>query len=201
MAKMPKPKELKPWDRRPWPPHGDTDQEKLYAGVGRALSEWERYDARLSFLFAAFTSQEDNAIGRRAYSAVRTFEGRRDMLRAASEAYFVLHPNKEFLAAFKEILRNAATFSERRNDISHGAVDHYRPEPPTLPPTLGGDEYALFPSFATFRTRNVNNEPTYCYTSAELEYFRQQFYELRRPVADLAALLAGGKSKFLTRRQ
>jgi hypothetical protein len=196
MAKgKPKPKELKPWDRRPWPSQGDTSQEALYAGIGRALSEWERYEAVLSFLFSSFVSPSDPAIARRAYSAVRTFEGRTEMLRAASEAHFWAYPNHDFLASFKIVLQGATTFSPRRNDIAHGAVDHYRPPPPALRDVPAPNTFALFPSFASFRERDINNAPLYCYTSPELEYFRQQFFILRRPAGDLAAELQTAERK------
>ena len=184
-----KPPELRPWDRRPWPPSGDANQETLYAAVGRALSEWERYDAVLSFLFSAFATPADPAIGRRAFSAVRTLEGRIEMLRAASEAYFSAYPNEQFLTAWKEILSSATQFSARRNDIAHGAVDYYQPEPPTPREIPAPERYALFPSFATFRERDMDNAPRYCYTSIQLEYFRQQFFLLRLPAAELSSAL------------
>lgn len=80
--------ELKPWDRRPWPLFGDADMNELYAAVGRALSQWERYEGHLALLFSAFVTGMETDIARRAYCAVRTFEGRTDMLRAAAEAFF-----------------------------------------------------------------------------------------------------------------
>jgi hypothetical protein len=182
----PKLKERKPWDRLPWSKQGDVDQDLLYTSVGRALSEWERYDTGLAFLFAAFVSPTDPSIGRRAYSAVRTFEGRLEMLRAASEAHFTLHPNAEFLAQFKAILRDASVYSQRRNDIAHGTVDHYQLEPPAPLQLPAPDAYGLFPSFASFRERDIYDVPNYCYTSPELEYFRRWFLILRRPVGDLS---------------
>ena len=76
---------LKDWDRRPWPKEGDKDIATLYASIGRALSQWERFDGTLSLLFATMVAGEGTLAARRAYSAVRTFEGRMEMLRAASE--------------------------------------------------------------------------------------------------------------------
>jgi hypothetical protein len=40
---MIKPKELEPWERRPYPKHGDMEQDEIYTAVGRALSAWVRY--------------------------------------------------------------------------------------------------------------------------------------------------------------
>lgn len=182
-----KPKEPKPWDRRPWPESGDRNQEKLYAAVGRAISEWERYEAMLAFLFANFLGSHLLLAGRRAYSAVRTFEGRTAMLRAASEAYFYGAPHPELLAKFKTLLTHATKFSEIRNEIVHGVVDHYRPEPPAPEPRPALNAYALFPAYASVKDRDPDSVPGYCYTSVELEYFRQEFFKLRNPAHTLAA--------------
>jgi hypothetical protein len=92
----PETKELDPWDRRPWPSRGDLSQNHLYASIGRALSESERAEASLTFVFSSFTLSPESKIVRRAYSAVRTFEGRAEMLRAASEAYFSTHPDTRY---------------------------------------------------------------------------------------------------------
>ncbi len=179
--------ELKPWSRRPWPKRGNRSQARLYEAVGRALSEWERYDAVLSFMFSAFVTTKDFLAARRAYGSVRTFEGRCEMLRAAAEAYFIDHPDEALAARFKQIMTNSKNYSERRNDITHAAVDHFRPEPPKKQKMPAPNTYALFPSFATFRNRDPDGTPTYCYTADELEYFRQEFFKLRRPAADLSA--------------
>jgi hypothetical protein len=184
-----KAKELKPWDRRPWPISGDTNQNELYAAVGRALSEWERYESVLAFLFANLIGAPVMLAARRAYSAVRTFEGRADMLRAASEAYFYGDPTAtdRFQPDFKTILSHATSFASRRNDVAHGVVDHYRPKPPAPAPLPAPEEYALFPAYATFKDRDPESVPSYCYTSDELEYFRLEFFKLRKPAYDLSA--------------
>ena len=51
-------------------------------------------------------------IARRAYCAVRTFEGRAEMLRAASEAYFFTHPDSGLQERFKAVIKEAKTLSE-----------------------------------------------------------------------------------------
>src|SRR4051794_23508023 len=125
MPKKSKPKVLKDWDRRPWPAVGDANVDDLYASIGRTLSEWERYNGNLSLLFAAFISGPLEDAARRSYAAVRTFEGRLEMLRAASEAYFAVMPNGDLLEDFKDILRAGSKFAERRNEIAHGTVAHF----------------------------------------------------------------------------
>ena len=105
----------KPFDRRPWPTIGDRELDITYAAVGRALSSWERFEGILSLLFSAFVVNMEREGARRAYSAVRTFEGRAEMLKAASEAYFMNSPmrtNSLPLSSFSRsprILRRAET--------------------------------------------------------------------------------------------
>lgn len=178
---------LKPWERRPWPATGDSDINKVYASVGRFLSQWERYEGMLSLLFAAFVSQPKNDAARRAYVAVRTFEGRAEMLRAASAAYFHVNPDIAVQDGFKTVFRGATCFSPRRNDIAHGLVNRFFPQ--TYQPGEAIDiGYALYPSYASFKERDLQDRPGYCYASAELDYFYQEIIRLTADAAELGAI-------------
>lgn len=174
------------WDAPPWPRRGDQSQDKLYASIGRAISEWERYESVLGFLFENLVGDTPCIAARRAYGAVRTFEGRSDMLRAASEAFFYATPDgilkDKTQTAFKEVLRYAIEFSKRRNEIVHGVVDHFQKEPPVPKRIPAGSTYALFPAYVTFKPRTIEGLPAYCYTSKELEHFRREFLKLKHPV-------------------
>jgi hypothetical protein len=159
------------------------------------LSQWERYEAHLSLLFSAFVSGTGSAIATRAYCAVRTFEGRAEMLRAASDAYFKIWPSDEMLAQFKRVLSEATCYSPRRNDIAHGAVDlwyHTAPRSIDHPPPILG-KWALYPSRVNFRDTEVLqyiNVATYCYSSKELDYFYEKFNEITHtPSALIGTLL------------
>jgi hypothetical protein len=179
-AKPAKQTELKPWDRRPWPAKGDKEINVLYASVGRALSEWEVLEDQLSLLFSAFVAGFDSRSARRAYVAVRTFEGRADMLRATSESFFDMKPNEELLQDFKSVLSAATCYAPRRNDIAHGVVDYWQAYPPkVLPEDYVGDSWALYPSFASFKDRDVRDLPKYCYTAVEIDYFKTEFEKVQ----------------------
>jgi hypothetical protein len=174
-------KEPKPWDRRPWPTKGDATLEVVFEAVGRALSRWEAYDGYLAVLFSAFISPKfETRAAMRAYSAVRTFEGRLEMLRASSEAYFDKMPDPDFLARFKDILRHASCYTQRRNEITHATAGVFR-----HPDNTQGDGFGLCPAYASFKERNLENIPTYCMTSAEIEYFSNIFLGLQEPVQQL----------------
>ncbi|MGH6847938.1 MAG: hypothetical protein ACREC0_11020 [Methylocella sp.] len=197
----PKSKELKPSDRRSWPAAGDRSTNKLYAAVGRGLSQWEHHEGALSILFAAFITNSESLAARRSYVAVRTFEGRAEMLRAASLAYFAQHPHEAYQVEFKSILGSALQFSQRRNDIAHGVIDYFMENPAGWGETLANlsdrqflrkmarfpkDAFALYPSWASFRERDLNQIPTYCMSSKELDYFADAFANLCDPPRKLA---------------
>lgn len=192
---MTKEKEMKPWDRRPWPAIGDSELDITYAAVGRCLSSWERFEGILSLLFSAFVVNMERDGARRAYSAVRTFEGRIEMLKAASEAYFHESPNDGWLTSFKTIFKTSKEFAARRNDIAHGVVQYFNLSSETEFRIPGGG-FALFPSYANFKDRSLSNEPDYCYTSVELDYFQKHFDGLQDAPTTLAGQiihLAAGK--------
>ena len=190
---MTKPNELKPWDRRPYPQHGDQDQDEIYTAVGRALSAWERYEAALAFLLANLVGPNEIPLpAQRAYAAVRTSEARQEMLKAASIAYFLTRTDcktkDELQATFKDRLKEACAFCPRRNEIAHGVVDRFN-EP--------GKTYALFPPYGSLKARDAFGKAEYCYTAADLEHYKSAFEGLRDPVIHLAALIQVFESECL----
>lgn len=189
-------KQLRPWDRRPWPQTGDNDASTLYASIGCALTAWERYESELAFLFSQFVcaggpSSIQPAI--RAYCAVRTFQGRMEMLKAASQSFFHgwgMKDDNRLVKKFMSMVNPSNRYNERRNDIAHGVVDAFIPEAFTIEAArrlAGKMGHALFPTYGYFKERTPEGYPLYCYTSAEINYFRIQFISLMDPVHTLAA--------------
>lgn len=177
----PKAKEPRAWDRRPWPSRGTRSVDKVYGAVGFALTSWEFYEADLGTLFSLFAAGRDSIAARRAYFAVRTFEGRAEMLRAASQAHFNEQPNDVLQQQFKDIIRDATSFSPRRNEIAHGVVTNFRTNP-VLGPPRRMKSFALYPSFANFKDRAIDKTPSYCYSAADIAYYSDQFEELEMAV-------------------
>lgn len=186
---MPEKVETNPAKRPPWPPKGDDNMDTLYAAVGRALSQWERYEAHLAMLFSAVVTGMETDIARRAYCAVRTFEGRAEMLRAASEAYFFIYPDPNLQERLKTVIKEAKTFSERRNEITHAVLDHWQPNPAVYP-LLQENSWGLFPTAATFKNRSFEkNTPEYCYTSIEINRLYEEFDRITGEPASIAGLI------------
>jgi hypothetical protein len=174
MTKAQKEKTIQPWDRRPWPKSGDEDDDTLYRHVGRFLSLWEKYEASLAFLFSSFFGPLPvSAPARRAFFSVRTFEGRAEMLRAASSSHFESRPSYVLTERFKDILRDALSFSPRRNDIAHGLVDSFGSveDWERYGHSDNHGTFSLYPSVASFRERSNDGKPSYCMTSVEIDYF------------------------------
>lgn len=170
------------WDRRPWPSEGDPSREAIFTAVGHALTEWESHEGALSVLFAVFVSPIlKTKAGMRAYSAVRTFEGRAEMLRAASSAYFASEPNETWQNEFKRILTRSLCFAPRRNEITHASVLKFEDSKET---------FGLYPAYASFKERDLDNKPSYCMTSREIEYFASHFKSLHAPILDLTTSIS-----------
>jgi hypothetical protein len=196
-AKDEKPKGIKPWDPRPWPVQGHPILDDVYSAVGRALSDWERYEGSLSLLFATLTSTSSSLPARRAYNSVRTFEARIEMLRAASLAYFERHPDKDREDLMGTVISEGKCYCPRRHEIAHGVVDHFQPFPPKLPRDLT-NEFALYPSFANFEQRDMEEMPTYCYAKAELDYFAGEFRSIIWAPMQLRFLIDGLNDRHLS---
>jgi len=115
----------------------------------------------------------------RAYGAVSAFSTRLDMIRAASEAYF-LHRKKTVSEEFQSILDDAKNFATRRNEIAHGIVQPYFIGHIVVGSVLGPSRYA---TRKLKLERDDNSDKLevvrkYAYTSTEIDYFGEQFKKL-----------------------
>jgi hypothetical protein len=193
MPKPPKEKTVRDWDRRPWPAHGDADAAIIYCHVGRFLSLWEKLEAALAFLFATFSGPYPmSEPARRSFFAVRTFEGRAEMLKAASAAFFHTVDEPELQDECKSLIASALNYSPRRNDIARGFVDWFATENEwnSLGAVNNHNTYSLYPSIASFKERDIFGRPSYCLTSAELEFFYSKVILLQPEAHKLADNIA-----------
>jgi hypothetical protein len=164
---------------------------ELYMEVGMALTQWERYEFILSILYASFVADANSLAARRSSAAVRTFEGRAEMLKAASEAFFQRRPHEGIRSMFKDVLRNAKNFSPRRNDIAHGLVHFDYPTPEMAGADIGAAPvtWALYPSMASFKQRDLADRPSYCMSNLEEAHFSEYFVRSQAPASTLAAVI------------
>lgn len=194
---------INPWDVREFE-EAEKDPNTIYLSVGKALSAWERVEQQLSYLFAYFCvgtgSGEESFPAKRAFGSVVTFRGRTDMLHAAAEAYFIPFPNHEMNRRFFDLLNLARKFSPRRNEIAHGYVtsvylqmdESQNIRKMNLADSLRAMRWLLCPpEYATNKNTPalVNGERLmrwkYAYSAREIDYYKQQFDELRGAIWQL----------------
>jgi len=179
---LPKKSSVKPPD--PWEipaESGDTGQISIFTSVGRALSFWETYEGQLSVLFTRFiTLNRDSLAARRAFSAVRTHEGRIQMLQAAAEAYFTYFPDDNLKIAFNSLIGRGMNLVKLRNNIAHGVVAPY-PNNATETPKDNG--FVLMPSYANMKDRHINELPKFFYVSSQIDQITMEFNLLLIPLS------------------
>lgn len=196
-----KKKTSEPWDRvRPYSKKVDERPEGIYEAVGRALSAWEGMEGMLSILFAFIVSGDTDAFAaRRAYNAVRTFEGRLGMLRAAFSAYCHDYPqNKELnklRSSFNNTIRLATGFSGRRNEIAHGVVSQMMKGQIIGEVEIENDGYALLPSYANTGHRNLDETPEYYFTSDNINIYSEMFGKISPDVVEVWYLVVNLSGK------
>ena len=122
------------------------------------------------------------------YGSVIAFRSRQQMMQAAASAYFSDYPNPDLQSQFDDLMRDAAHFSGRRNDIAHGIVQPYYGS--DADPAKEDATFALVPSLhATSKHKmtkigTVPNleimAPTYIYSGAQIINFGIHFSSLGR---------------------
>jgi hypothetical protein len=162
------------WDVLVFSGEGDQRVETLLAAAGRALLEWNRFEAHLPFLLEALAAYgAPSPVLRRAYHVVNTFEQRLDMLRSAVEVYAILSPVQCGEVDLRVTIdQKWRQFGLRRDEIAAGKVLH--------DPLLGADEvktsgYVLVPLYYDPARRRIDGGPDYVYNSKDLDYYAREF--------------------------
>lgn len=216
-GKKPKePRAPNPWTTPDPPDKGDDDINVTYASVGRALSAWEAFESQLARVFASLVGGPGmNRVAERAYGAVRTFEGRADMLAEAAETNFDWYqggPHAEAARRFNSDIRSLINearnnASPKRNEIAHGIVEPYWSFfPPSGPrrPLRRLEGYVLGPPVYWTKKRELQtipvgtytegepptawlktNRSAYAYASSQIDHFGNLFKALLMPSAAL----------------
>jgi hypothetical protein len=192
MAQMP-PKaasnEANPWTRPPIPTIGDETADDVYTAVGWALSGWEVLEMNVVGLFDRLIGVDlDSHASHRAYGAVTIWNIRRDMLRAAAEAYFLEFSNPTLAKEVEGAIKLIDNYASRRNDIAHGIVLAYD-EVFGPPSPLGGFRgWVLFPALTSTKAmRSPFRDPKYAYTSELIRALGQRFREIIPTIHKLIA--------------
>lgn len=183
------------WDR-PYTPDfrgGDETKQEIYVAVGTALTAWEELEGEVANLFAHLTGSADQfhlgpAI--RAFGAVSGAKMRAQMLDLASTAFFqnlTLFDEKNeavmtALGAVAEAIKSYRGWSDRRNDVAHGAVREADDPDPESETQSGPVTYLLYPSESNTRKWPTLGEPAYNFNAREIFKFVDGFIDLKQRV-------------------
>ena len=189
----PTPKQAKPWDLLSKPRNGDQNENITFLSVGKAMSQWEFFEAYLGLIYGQLVGDvSETSPAMRAYGVVSSFSTRLEMIDQAAKAHFFAFPDDVALL-LKDLLESAKRFSARRNEIAHGIVQPYQPQGLSIP------GYALLPSRHATRKRELSNNPikgnaeiisAYAYASDEIDYFGECFSALANQAMDFYSLIA-----------
>ncbi|MCU4180216.1 hypothetical protein [Bosea sp. BH3] len=172
-----------PWDVPPILPTGDMERKDIHLAVGMALDAWEGVEQAFADIFVAFVGgfQEwpspHPAI--RAYGSVVSFKGRSDMVSAAGEGFFHNRNEPQLKTHLNKILKDAARFSARRNEIAHGRV---YPRDDDNNRWLG---HYLQPGLFASGKRPTSGDVKYAYVSAQIHEIRKHFSSFEDQVRDV----------------
>jgi hypothetical protein len=168
-----------PWDRPPAPAQGDDDENALFAGVGRVVSNWELIESELSHLFAMFIGVlYTEAAYDQYYERGKTTQARLAATRKAAERFFQKAPDQAVEGEFCGLMRRIGGFSERRHEVAHGVVRPMRWHQHGVRPGESARRFCLVPPHYQREWLDENRTPKYAYASKELVDLAQALFAL-----------------------
>jgi hypothetical protein len=175
-----------PWDVPPFPTQGDSDITALYAAKGKAVSEWEKIEVALCYLYAILCGEKwDDVEAYRRYGDPRNFGARADALEREAGSYFTGKCSQKHEGILSSLLTEVRGFQFRRNEITHSVVT-YRP--------LGeskSEHFLLPPEYAKAKF-DKGDKAKFIYTSREIEALSFAFSRLSHELSLFAGELALG---------
>lgn len=170
---------------------GNNSKEDVLYSVGKALNEWNVLELSLMKLFSSFLADIPayKLIASHSYGAVRTFEGRLELLRKASEAYFGLceetEDRKELQKRLKHFLGcKCQRLSSVRNNIAHGYLSKEGFN--LLIEHTHNKDFYWGPSPSDSSKNQFLGMPKFKYTANDLDEHSKSFCELSKECQDLA---------------
>jgi hypothetical protein len=222
LTKNPRSKRLKNGTKKPKPAlevkshdqlttkRGGQSEKMTYAAVALALSRWTRFELNMAGLFAAVAGNSDHTrVGvMLAFGAVRTFEGRAEMLKSAAAWFFsvqtvfsqkhasdpICGPKAvlELQSRYNALAKAGNQFVARRNEIAHGVVN-----PKNLSKVgknkwvqLVKPRFVLVPAYFEMSKHNLFSSPKFMYGSEELLHYAKEFERLANEAKSLTTSIA-----------
>jgi len=150
---------------------GDKEPNAFFHAVGEALNEWENTEKSFAHIFSKLVAPRASGFAaQRAYGTIIANPVHRQMIAAAAEIFFRNFPDAAAESELSQLLKWYGDASSRRNDFAHGIV--------------GGDIingthfYFLVPNTWGSRSRKMNLEIEYRYSSEQIQDFKDRFRQL-----------------------
>lgn len=174
---------------KPTLPPGETDPNRLYNAVGRAIHAWENMEEALARLYALMTGLPEQPDALSEYgSENRKFVERLAALKTAGENYFVSFPNQLLEGRLGDLLKEAKELSIKRHRIAHGLITMWgefqipdTPGPFEIPGKILYRWGAPWYSKDTLRTDPVGND------ASSIEIVQKEFESLHNRVFALTS--------------
>lgn len=147
---------------------GEDDPEHIFASVGRALSQWETLQLGLAFLFLHSIGAIFKYPALRAFGHTMLVTTKLDLIEYAVEASLNFH--KDLHNKVKQFVGSVRGYNDRRNDIAHGTVTRVPDGFYLMPAPTTSKKYKAFSGLVP--------EPTYCWTSAQIDRYGAAFSRL-----------------------
>ena len=155
-----------PWEPFSIPIIADEDRRDTYAGVGRALSEWEGIEVGLCRIFSFFVGDPDGA-AMRTYGEPRIFRDRFQALLRVANKFFISSPDQELEGTIDQLETEISGYADRRNEIAHGIVmpiNAYSFAKQVFPQAKPRTNYyVLLPSYYQVRNHRPDGMPEFIY--------------------------------------
>jgi hypothetical protein len=117
---------MNPPTLNPTLPRGETDPNKLYIAVGRAIHAWEGMEEALARLYVRMMGLPERPDAVTSYGAEnRKFIERFEAIKTALERYFARFPNQEREGELLLLLQEARDLSIKRHRIAHGHITQW----------------------------------------------------------------------------
>jgi hypothetical protein len=188
--------------KRPEPRQkGDPDGSMICQAVGNALSAWEMAEGELARLFCLVTRATTATSYRavyRAFGAIHTNTGRRDVIAAAAEVHFSPYwENNKVRKSLTQVLEAVRHGSKLRDDIAHGMVASYVVQHEDFGAFLAPPEYNQSRTHAEVQGDDPLGflRARYRYTSADILGIAAKFQKLHVAIANysLKAMFQEGR--------
>lgn len=160
---------------------GNSTAREIYTDVGFALDRWEHLETSFGVLYSTLVKSEGgNHTIMRSFGTITSARTRKDMIRAASDAYFVVFGNEDLEKETRHLLNLYGDAASRRNEIAHamvmGELRHTIVDKKAVPqPTAW---FLVPPLFATKKQEMHMQGPKYRYSTRELTHFTKCFEAL-----------------------